>query len=481
MNFPKGQEGLLGNYFSVVKDASSARAIIDLRTLNDASQRKEVSFSLLSVGGILELLRETDVARHRLRAVHLDIRNAHYQIPIREKLRRRCCIRFGDTILQSCVLPMGYKKACGICQALVWGALLNLTAEERRELYVPEEDVKWTEAQGCLRLQDGGLIIVVYDSLCFYVSSHLQMRWKDILIRNFELRARLSLKYITAEKHKAEFTFCGISLRQTPLGLTWSIDNSLLKAWQVSAQAPIEAISRVYSRFLGFLRFAVLLLSLSRRILGRFTKIQSDLGQITEWDKKEVNLEEPLAMILEMISTIRVVWSHRLSFATHVNKDSVLFASDATPTRWSACIYQDNGTIQHHLGDAFEEELQIEHAEAIAFEKSFSFALPITIIGAVDNTCVDWSIEKGFSVSKNVDKIVNLILQKLKVSGVHLIIADLLSEENVADSGTRSKAVQTKEFEFRQQATFAVLQQALQKYKNCGTTLFSREHRIKLI
>ena len=160
---------ILSRYFGVNKTENLARAIFDLRELNSMSSNSTIAFSLLNIEDMLQVLSSTDTSLCRLRAIHFDIRNAYYQIPIGIALRRRCCVRLGNIVLQACVLPMGYSKACGICQALVWGVLLNLTHAERVELHVPQEVLSWKEAPSVLRLEDGGF----YSSIRFSLYARL--------------------------------------------------------------------------------------------------------------------------------------------------------------------------------------------------------------------------------------------------------------------------------------------------------------------
>ena len=109
---------ILSEYTAVMKANGQARAILDMRQLNALCTLPGVPFSVLGVGQFLDVLRRLEPSKFKLKAIHADISNAYYQIPIGNK---RCCVAYTDRILQAAVLPMGYEKSCGICQALVWG------------------------------------------------------------------------------------------------------------------------------------------------------------------------------------------------------------------------------------------------------------------------------------------------------------------------------------------------------------------------
>ena len=56
-----------------------------------------------------------------MRCLHLDVRNAYYQMPIGVALALACTLRLGAKFLAPTVLPMGYTNACGITQSIMWG------------------------------------------------------------------------------------------------------------------------------------------------------------------------------------------------------------------------------------------------------------------------------------------------------------------------------------------------------------------------
>ena len=117
-----------GTYSSVYKDAVYARAIFNLRYLNQFCNEKEVLFQLLGAAQLIARLRAIDFSRGLYRIVHCDVANMYYQLRIGPLLSRCCGIRLGEHMFLPSVLPMGWKKACGIAQALMWGVILYCEA-----------------------------------------------------------------------------------------------------------------------------------------------------------------------------------------------------------------------------------------------------------------------------------------------------------------------------------------------------------------
>jgi len=139
-----------------------------------------VEFSLLSGAGLIELLRQRQ-ANKDLRFVHLDYANAYYQYPIGEGLGDHCCVRVGGKLYRSKVASMGFRKHCGNSQALVWGCLLRRDPDEDT-LGVPGSVFDMKEAPGYIELEDGGFIVLVYDSVLIATTN--PRAWKERVERN---------------------------------------------------------------------------------------------------------------------------------------------------------------------------------------------------------------------------------------------------------------------------------------------------------
>ena len=276
---------IFSKYFAVLKREGQARAILDMRTLNSISTTRGVPFSLLGINRFIERLRSLDFRKLKLRIVHADIANAYFQIPIGPNLRKRGCLSSGSQILQCTVLPMGYDKACGICQGIVWGVLLNINEDQRKRLGVPDYIYEETTAPACVELLWGGMLVLVYDSLLLVAPKSHIAEWVGIVKKNFEIRATLRLKYIESEGIGSIFTYCGVKIGITELGVQWTLDDAILKVWKQAAEQDFLPTPRSLYALLGFLRFAYSVLNFDRALLGRFTRIQSTLGAIQKWDE----------------------------------------------------------------------------------------------------------------------------------------------------------------------------------------------------
>ena len=185
----------MGQYSAVLKDIDplGARAIFDLRWTNGYVEA-DGSFSLLGVGAFVAILRAMGNVREKgFRCLHGDIKNCYYQIPIGKGLGLSCCMRFGDEVLMPTVLPMGFKKACFCAQALMWDVLLREGPEG--DLGVPAEANDVDKAPGFIMLKDGGVVVLVYDSILIIGSQGVIDGFYQRITRNME-EINLKLKYL---------------------------------------------------------------------------------------------------------------------------------------------------------------------------------------------------------------------------------------------------------------------------------------------
>ena len=223
----------------------------------------------------------------------------------------------------------------------------------------------------------------------------------------------MHLKYLKSESTCSVFNFCGISIQQSSVGLSWSIENSSLEKWQAAAKFPVRPTPRTYFSFLGFVRFALPLFRLPKRTLGRYTKLQSVLGKIDpNWDREDSRIIVLLGNLVDLILSFKRVWSYAGSFNSFTKNDFDLIACDATPFRWAAWTLTREDVVQEKLEGSFAKEIRFESAETYALHKGIEAALrrkSKAIAVSTDNTVAGRSLERGYSRSEEVDNIVRSI------------------------------------------------------------------------
>ena len=470
-----------GPYFPVWKDAVGARAVFSLKSTNKMSVGPEVRFSLLSSQGLIRELRKRDFVRLGLRFVHADITNAYYNYAVGPDLGKACCVRVGNSLYEALVASMGFRKHCGNSQALVWGALLRQTAAdiaegEKGKLGVPDSVFGLSEAPGFIELDDGGFIVLVYDSIL--IASTQPLEWEKRIQRNFgkDEGVNLMLKYLIVEGAVATFGYCGLELSLDGHGVHWRMEEAALKTWKEVIQRPIVSSPRALFRLLGMLRFAAPILNWPRRRLGRFTKYQSQLGVILNWDEESAVHDE---MIEKMSSAIMEIENKRVHAKSHIplkRKDpmTVYVAVDATQKKWAMWPMMDGMVIESECkeGNFLDIEgkimtLPISYMEGIAFREAVrylkSLGAVIWIIGN-DNQGVGRAFVNGFSRSTEVDEVVAL---EPIGNEVCMIVADIPTDLNLSDIGTRpNKSYSPEDREKRRKATWALMGEAFTRWRS---------------
>ena len=202
-----------------------------------------------------------------------------------------------------------------------------------RDLGIPDCLSDSHIAPGFLHLTNGGIIFLVYDSVLVLAPSTLIDMWRAHLYCIFK-KAKITLKYLTLEPKSC--TFCGVSIRGDPCGVSWSIDTASIEYWKHRMQKRPPNSPRSFFSILGFLRFALPVLNIHRRHLGRLTKVQSELGVVENWDKCFSCLEEPLTDAIKILFQLIPRYSHRKTHLSAARQEPIFFAVDATPKRVAA-------------------------------------------------------------------------------------------------------------------------------------------------
>ena len=155
------------------------------------------------------------------------------------------------------------------------------------------------------------------------------------------------------------------------------------------------------------------------------------------------------------------------------HKRTLFAVVDATTKRWAVWPMKDGFPIKENVLEQ-EFQLDIVLAEAIAISKAISIAVRsgfANIIITSDNTAASRAFAKGFSKIEALDSIIRVH----QYFHGRIVLADIASEMNLADIGTRpQKEYSRTEYDFRRTRTWEQLQTAWQIYKLYGITFLSR-------
>ena len=483
---PKDIDPWIGSSSAVHKDADFARAINNLKFTNAACNGPKVAFRLLGAKKIVELLLSVPF-KNGFRILHGDFTNMYYQVPIGKRLALRCCLKLGDVVLMPNVMSMGHTHSCGTCTSIVWGAILFHFEHESR-LGVPADVEFLVEAPSHIELEDGGFIILIYDSILIVTKEDNAKEWEKRLKRNCEQHLNMEFKYLRLEGLKARVNYGGMVLRSDRAGLTWSLDTDAVEVWKTIARSELVPSPRTLFKLISYLRFAAPILGWREGKLGRLTKVQSELGVIEDWDEPKIGeaiMKAARRMILEIDTPVEHPkqefneWKmlsirgmqHRKS---HVEKkrgreEVVFVAVDATEYRWAMTPMQ-NGKEQEELCryGMFEQKTAIDVAEAYVLRKGLEYGRTTTAtvcVVANDNQGVGRGFVSGFSRSEGVDKEID----KARVAGEPcLVVVDVSTEDNFADIGTRPDEPEKntpEQYKHRRKETWARLETGYSEWK----------------
>lgn len=476
-----------GAYGAVYKDTSGlARATFDMRPVNTFIEKDE-RLSVLSAAQLICRMRSIHY-KGGYRIVHGDLSNAYYQFPVGPRFGRKTCLRSADDLYEALVLPMGVKSACGICQRLVWAAILYCETGEER-LGVDASIVNLDVAPSHVDLDDGGFICLVYDSFLVIAKEDRAAEWYERLKRNFA-RVNGHLKYLYLEKEVCKVLYCGVLFEGSSRGLTWALDDEALAIWQKMATLPMIPSPRTVYSLAGRLRFCGSVLEWQPRRLGKTTTIQSDLGEVRDWDAKVVDPEK-MRYLCDLILSIKNKRTHRMSHLltkrSREGSTKVCFiAVDATKRRWSfveihvttaqvvterAAAFADDPSHKELTAMDAEGEIAIEVGEAIACllgeTHAYSQGSDVIIL-AVDNQIAGNGFWKGRSHSDGVRKVMN---KRVVSDDIPIVVVDIPTEENIADVGTRPTEIFSEDnIRYRLRASYERMKHAYERWKvDCVT------------
>ena len=466
---------VIARYTAVYKDKKGARAIFNCRYLNPKCTKKSVPFSLLGSRALVEALRRLEWRRLDLRIVHCDVLNCYYQYSSGLKGRRCMCVKVGNLIYMCLVMMMGWWKSCGIAQGLVWGTIL-MRMEGEPSLGIPEEVYNMKEAPGFIELEGGGLIVLVYDSVLLIAPRELAHQWRARLERNFDL-ANVKLKYLIEEPLGSTMAYTGIQLRTSEDGSFWSLEPTTVETWNMIVRQPLVNSPLTLFRLLGMLRFAAPILGWQEYRLGRLTKEQSRLGMVEKWNDPCVN-EEIIRAACRMIQAlVGGEESHPKSHYVKRKGDVLFVAVDATPFRWAMWPMKDGKVIKSECKEKdFVKEESIDVAEAYVVAKAIAYGqlkgAGILVVGN-DNQPVGYGYLKGYARADAMDG--EISDARYTEGRMALVMADIPSEENVSDIGTRPKVKYSPEdVKFRTERSWSRMQAALENWKKTARSYLKR-------
>jgi len=479
---------IAGRYTAVWKDVDPpppiARAIMDMRRLNALCTDSEVPFELLGSKQIADLFKNIDPTKH-WGVVHADVSNAYYQMGTGPNLQKRMLLLWGSKYVHCPALVMGYKKSCGIAQGLC-GGLLLLTRPGDVDLGIPEEYYSREIAPGCIHLNNGGFIIIIYDSILVVCPKKDQQSWHDRIKRNFETIGNLLLKYCKIAPSDSIVSYCGIEIRVGPNKFQWRVAEATLNTWHKLRHLSVRSTPRTLFKIVGFLRFALDVQGTPRRVLGRISKAQSRLGLVKNWDAEVVNsldIKRAWSLLDDLLARRKSGrdWQHRKSHIPSGMSQGVVtyavVAVDATPYRFAAAVLEENGIVSKSIEGAFGEFTDIAHAECTAAMKGLELVSDIeaqVIVQCNDHKAVGRGFWKGYSPQDALDRMVITGLRAIKKK--ILVQVDVPSAENFADIGTRpDKSFTPEERALRMQCSLARAKEAASIWKATGKDYFSRE------
>ena len=437
----------VARYSAVLKDIEppGARSIFDLRWTNDHAFPVDAQFALLGVGAFIDVLRSLgDIAAKGWRILHGDVKNCYHQMPVGLGLSLACCLRLGDAAFRPTVMPMGFSKACFCAQALMWEVILHEGPEG--DLGVPEELKNMTNVPGHIMLRGGGVIVLVYDSILLIAPEASVKEFEKRIKRN-TADINVVMKYLTVEGATADFVFCGLRLIQDRNGLSWTLPAAKVAEWKLVVGTTLKCTPQSIFALAGMLRFAAPILGWERQRLGRVSKLQSSLGKVSDWKRPcEGNgPREGLERMREMIMALPEDDSQTQNRKSHIPKrgreEPMFFAVDATLTHWSVCQMAQGMIVWQEQG-VFVTEARIGVQESLVFAMAVERAKARNVthvVIATDNT----EAGRGFARGHGVDDIDEIVAGALYESAI--VVADIGTDYNIADVGTRPNASFSKE------------------------------------
>ena len=469
----------VARYSAVLKDIDppGARAIFDLRWTNEWSAVMEAYFTLLGVGAFIDVLRGMgDISARGFGILHGDVRNCYYQIPIGLRLSLACCLRLGGAAFRPTVVPMGFGKACFSAQALMWEMLLHEGPEG--DLGIPADIKELNTVPGHIMLRDGGVVVLVYDSILVIASQPVIDGFEKRIKRN-TTELNCIMKYLKVEGAVADFVFCGLRLMRDRNGLSWTLPAAKVKEWKLIVSQPrLKCTPQSIFGLAGMLRFAAPIMGWDPQRMGRVSKLQSTLGKVTDWKKPcdGKAFSDGLQYMKNMIMDLPEDDSRKQHCRSHVPKRTkqgpLFFAVDATLTHWSVCLLHQGAVIWEEQGK-FAEVTRIGVQESLVLAKAVEIAKTrgaLHVVVATDNT----EAGRGFYNGHGVDDIDGIVKGAL-IGATVVIVADIGTDFNIADVGTRpEKDFSETNVAMRTQRSWECVQFAWKRFLTCKKSYTAR-------
>lgn len=364
-------------FFTVEKKVADDGTPV-LRTILDCRSANEVFMDPLPVNlPTLPQLLEAFGTVEEIRA--LDLRHWYHQIPVHTELSKWFTIAFGSLRLQWKVMPMGWKWACFVAQALsTYAAAGNLA-------------FTWTELPPVFYV-DGVAFAVVYDNIIAGGPAKAVERvWTQLLSRLNDINAVVKEQF--SASHGSSLPALGIEWEPNTVGLRWRLlekfgKKAVVVADTLHGMVPAKAIAGAIG-IVAWSRFATQKALYDLQPLYR--RLSAAVAAFGWGVKDTVEEYKGLTELLRSIPTLG--WQSKVSPI-----QEVLVFSDAHVTGYG-CVGGDPVCSTRGVWDRRHQSGDMFFLEAIAAKQAVkTFLAPKRrIFLAVDNKALMFAIKKRSS------------------------------------------------------------------------------------
>jgi len=410
--------------------------------------------------------------------VEVDFKNFYPQLSISENLGLLMGVRFKGKkeSYRMQVLSQGWTWACICAQGVSWLILLY-RLDNDDSLGLEAKPDEWAVPPPKLDLTKEGVVVgficITYDNVLVITSDHmLYTKWGERIRRNCNI-FNCVLKYCREEKNG--FSYCGIQYERTRNSFQFRMCKEKYTEWK-SVYFPDSKAKTLYA-IISRLCYASRLRMEHTGARGRWMAIESLVGkhvanliaggveEKAAWRaelpdsilSKEVieNLKKEYYELVKPAEPSFTMWPNERLWR---GKKVIWCATDARPKILAFVIYDESsGAINYHdKKDIAPSDIDV--AEGLAVDLLMQYILPmdwdICVLG-LDNSCVGWSLHKGWSPSSELHRVTSNVLLSIKEK--ILVCVDIPSGENIADCPTRNEPMESQEGEMRRKATYARL------------------------
>ena len=169
--------------FGVPKTEELLRVIFDARIANMKLTPVDTSLVLFSISQLVRAWASVG-RRGDVYVLNVDYRHYYYQLAIPDYLIPHLVVNINGKLYHPAALPMGYRDACVMAQAVTWAIVLHREPGEDA-LGVPEGLAQGQVMPQYIPLEGGGAIFVLLDGVFIVTPSEsLHHRWRKRLERN---------------------------------------------------------------------------------------------------------------------------------------------------------------------------------------------------------------------------------------------------------------------------------------------------------